>query len=84
MPPLGLEAICATLKSAAERGENFVVAYIGGEEMMPEKDLKKAMEAVSGEYGDVDFRLGTSTDVYLHCKPELEKALSEEKGGRRS
>lgn len=80
VPPLGFEAICATLKSAAERGENFVVAYIGGEEMMPEKDLKKAMEAVSGEYGDVDFRLGTSTDVYLHCKPELEKALSEEKG----
>lgn len=80
VPELGYDALCHAMKNAAENTGSYTVLNVGGEEMLPEKDLHKAMASMQKQYPDVCFRIGTAVDIYLHYKKELETALETEPG----
>ena len=79
--PLGIDAIRSALERAAnlldEENLEMIALEVGGEELLPEPDLGKAIAEMSGKYPEIDIRFGTESDIYDHVKSEVHEALEK-------
>jgi alpha-mannosidase len=78
VPELGYDRICASLEEAAGTPEEFVVVNVGGEEILPERELKPAIDDTMKKYPHAEIRMGTVYDVFARVKKELLTALEED------